>query len=116
MHFTFDDMECLHGCARAHRGALCAGPDPHRGPAAVAGRAWRRTNPYQSSKYAEEMLSHAVQLTYGDSKHITSINTTPGTVLTGLSLPIIPDWAWLLVVPLLALVRARAGRLARPAP
>ena len=63
------------------------------------------TNPYQSSKYAEELLAYAFQLTLGKQKRIASISTAPGTVLTGLSMPIIPEWAWVLVVPLLALVR-----------
>ena len=53
------------------------------------------------------MLAWGIQITLGERKRIKSINTTPGTVLTGISLPIIPDWAWVLVVPLLAMVRTR---------
>lgn len=65
----------------------------------------RRRFPYQSSKYAEELMTKGLQLTLWPSKQIACVGATPGTVYTPLSSPLIPGWLWLLVLPLMALVR-----------
>jgi len=61
--------------------------------------------PYQSSKHALDLISHANNLRYNSSKQIYSINTAPGTMISQIATNLFPEWVFtFLAIPFFVLV------------
>ena len=59
--------------------------------------------PYQSSKYATDLISVALNQKLNEKK-IYSFDAAPGMVISTLSYMVIPPFWWLFVIPMMVLV------------
>lgn len=66
--------------------------------------------PYSASKYASDVLSYAFNVRL-NSKNVYSHTACPGLVMTNLTYGILPDWIWLLLLPILWLLRLFTANL-----